>query len=115
MRVQSPAVAAIVLACLSACAPAFEDGHLSRAINQQRVVRDKCLASQAASIDDRSSAPETIGWQAAAACSDENDKLIQLVATMDRGNEAKVTTVMRKDAVVKATSYVLTARSYPAK
>ena len=56
-----------------------------------------------------------IGWQAASACSEDNDKLIQLVSTMDRGNEAKVTAVMRKDATIKATAYVLTARSYPAK
>ncbi len=52
MRALPPAIAALVLVCLSACAPAFEDGHLSRAINQQRVVRDKCLFNQAASLDD---------------------------------------------------------------
>jgi hypothetical protein len=112
MRVIPSAVAAISLACLNACAPAFEDGHLSRAINQQRVVRDKCLFSQAAALDDRSSTPETIGWQVSSACDADNDKLIQLVATMDRGNEEKIATVMRKDAAMKATSYVLRARTY---
>src|SRR5471030_836335 len=115
MRALPSAIVAIALACLSACAPAFEDGHLSRAINQQRIVRDKCLLSQAASLDDRSSTPEMMGWQVASACDADNDKLIQLVATMDRGNEAKITAVMRKDAAMKATSYVLTARSYDQK
>jgi len=115
MRVLLSAVAAVSLVCLSACAPAFENGPLARAINQQRVVRDKCLLSQAASLDDRSSSPEMVGWQVASACDADNDKLIQLVATMDRGNEAKITAVMRKDAAMKATSYVLTARSYDQK
>jgi hypothetical protein len=111
MRVLSLAIAAIAFACLNACAPAFEDGHLSRAINQQRVVRDKCLFNQAASLDDRNSAPEMVGWQVATACNADNDRLIQLVATMDRGNEDKVAAVMRKDAAVKATSYVLSLRA----
>jgi hypothetical protein len=31
---------------------------------------------------------------------------------MDRGNEEKIATVMRKDAAMKATSYVLRARTY---
>jgi len=115
MRVIPSAVAAISLVCLGACAPAFENGPLARAINQQRVVRDKCLLSQVASLDDRSSTPEMVGWQVASACDTDNDKLIQLVATMDRGNEAKITAVMRKDAAMKATSYVLTARSYDQK
>jgi hypothetical protein len=115
MRVIPSAVAAISLVCLGACAPAFENGPLARAINQQRVVRDKCLLSQAAALDDRSTSPEMMGVQVASACDAENDKLIQLVATMDRGNEAKITAVMRKDAAMKATSYVLTARSYDPK
>jgi hypothetical protein len=96
---------------LTACAPAYEDGHLSRAINQQRVVRDNCLSTEAVSLDDRHSPPESIGRAASAACTAQNDKLIQLMSTMDRSGESRIIDAVRKDSVVKATSYVLSARA----
>ncbi len=59
--------------------------------------------------------PSMVGWQVASACNADNDRLIQLVATMDRGNEDKIAAAMRKDAATKATSYVLNARTYDQK
>ncbi|MBS0519655.1 MAG: hypothetical protein JSR90_13265 [Proteobacteria bacterium] len=96
---------------VAACAPAYEDGHLSRAINQQRVIRDNCLSNEAVSLDDRRSPPEAIGRAASTACTAQNDKLIQLMSTMDRSGESQITEAVRKDAVVKATTYVLNARA----
>ena len=96
---------------LTACAPAYEDGHLSRSINQQRMARDTCLSNEARSLDDSRSAPEVIARSASAACTAQNDRLIQLMATMDRSGEAQITDAVRKDSVVKATSYVLTMRA----
>jgi hypothetical protein len=101
----------VVSVALAACAPGYEDGHLSREINKQRVARDMCLAAEVKSLDDRTSRPEMIGIQATEACSPQNDRLIQLMATMDRASEASIVTAVRKDSVVKATSYVLGARS----
>lgn len=101
-------VAALVLA---ACEPAYEDGHLSRDINRQRVARDACLSTQAAALDDHSSPPEAIGQSAAAACSTQNDRLIQLMSTMDSSGEEHIIVVVRKDSILKATTYVLNARA----
>ena len=106
----STALAAVTFG-LTACAPAYEDGHLSRSINQQRVVRDTCLSNEANTLDDRSSAPEAIGRAASFACAAQNDRLIQLMATMDRSGEPQITEAVRKEAVVKATSYVINARA----
>ncbi len=103
--------AVLALLGLAACAPAYEDGHLSRAINQQRVARDNCLSNEAMSLDDHQSPAETIGRAASVACGAQNDKLIQLMATMDRSGEPHITDAVRKDSVVKATSYVLSARA----
>jgi hypothetical protein len=96
---------------LAACAPAYEDGHLSRSINEQRMARDTCLSNEARSLDDGRSAPEVIARAASGACTAQNDRLIQLMATMDRSGEAQITDAVRKDSVVKATSYVLTMRA----
>ncbi len=111
MRLQLLMASAIVALALGACAPAYEDGHLSRSINKQRMERDTCLANEASSLDDGRSAPETIARAASAACNAQNDRLIQLMATMDRGGEPQITEAVRKDSVVKATSYVLTTRA----
>ena len=105
------AVSAAAALVLTACAPAYEDGHLSRSINEQRVARDTCLSNEVRSLDDGRSAPEVIGRTASAACTAQNDRLIQLMATMDRSGEAQITDAVRKDSVVKATSYVLTLRA----
>jgi hypothetical protein len=96
---------------LAACAPAYEDGHLSRSINQQRVARDTCLSNEARSLDDGRSPPEAVARSASAACTAQNDRLIQLMATMDRSGEVQITDAVRKDSVVKATSYVLAMRA----
>jgi hypothetical protein len=109
------AVLGLVASGLTACAPAYEDGHLSRDINKQRVLRDSCLAAQATSLDDHTSAAEVIGQQATMACSAQNDRLIQLMATMDRSGENTIILSVRKDSAVKATSYVLNARAYAQK
>jgi hypothetical protein len=110
MRSRSLTALAVILG-LSACAPAYEDGHLSRSINQQRVARDACLSSETTSLDDGRSAPEVIARAASVACNAQNDRLIQLMATMDRSGEQQITEAVRKDSVVKATSYVLSARA----
>ncbi|WIM13536.1 hypothetical protein [Enhydrobacter sp.] len=110
LRLVSP-VSAVTALALTACAPAYEDGHLSRSINQQRAMRDTCLSNQARSLDDGHSAPETIARAASANCSGQNDRLIQLMATMDRSGEAQITNAVRKDSLVKATSYVLATRA----
>ena len=104
------AVSAAAALLLTACAPAYEDGHLSRSINQQRMARDSCLSNEARSLDDGRSAPEVIARTASAACTAQNDRLIQLMATMDRSGETQITDAVRKDSVVKATSYVLAMR-----
>jgi hypothetical protein len=102
---------AVAVLCLGACAPLYEDGHLSRNINHQRQVRDHCLSNHAVSLDDGREAPDMVGRSAAVACTTENDKLIQLMSTMDPSGESRITEAVRKDAVVKATSYVLGARA----
>ncbi|MBS0223896.1 MAG: hypothetical protein JSR91_24480 [Proteobacteria bacterium] len=107
-RLVASAVAAFTL---GACAPAYEDGHLSRSINQQRVARDSCLSSEASSLDDGRSAPEIVAQAASNACTAQNDRLIQLMATMDRSGESQITAAVRKESVVKATSYVLSGRA----
>jgi hypothetical protein len=111
MRSLSSTFLAAGMFSLAACAPAYEDGHLSRDINHQRELRDKCLSREAISLDDHRSMPEMIGRSAALACSTENDKLIQLMSTMDRSGEVQITDAVRKDSIVKATSYVLGARA----
>jgi hypothetical protein len=111
MRFLSPSILMTFSLCLAACAPAYEDGHLSRDINRQRAARDACLSSQVTSLDDRRSAPDIIGRSASAACSFQNDRLIQLMSTMDRGGEEQITKAVRKDSVVRATSYVLDLRA----
>ncbi|HEY6979701.1 hypothetical protein [Reyranella sp.] len=111
MRLRLPTVLTFAVLGLTACAPAYEDGHLSRSINQQRVVRDTCLSTEASSLDDGRSAPEVVARAASAACTAQNDKLIQLMSTMDQGGEAQITEAVRKDSVVKATSYVLAIRA----
>jgi hypothetical protein len=95
---------------LAACAPAYEDGHQSREINKQRAARDACLSTEAVTLDDRSSTPDAIGRQAAAACTAQNDKLIQAMSTMDRSGAEQISIATRKDSIIKATSYVLKAR-----
>ena len=102
--------ALLALLGLAACAPAYEDGHLSREINKQRVARDTCLSTEVASIDDHSSPADAIGKQAALACTPQNDRLIQLMATMDRSGIEQITLATRKDAIIKATTYALRAR-----
>lgn len=108
LRLVASAVAAFTL---GACAPAYEDGHLSRSINQQRVARDSCLSAEVSSLDDGRSAPEIVGRAASVACTAQNDRLIQLMSTMDRSGESQITDAVRKESVVKATSYVLNARA----
>lgn len=109
MRISTSSVLLALLA-LGACAPAYEDGHLSREINKQRALRDACLSSQVTALDDRSSSPSMIGQQAAMACTSQNDRLIQLLSTMDRSGVDQITIATRKDAVMKATTYALKAR-----
>lgn len=111
MRLRLSIASTFAILGLAACAPAYEDGHLSRSINQQRVVRDTCLSSEANSLDDGHSAPEVIARAASAACTVQNDRLIQLMSTMDRGGETQITDAVRKDSVIKATSYVLAMRA----
>lgn len=111
MRPRFLTVSAVAVLTLCACAPAYEDGHLSRSINQQRVARDSCLSTEASSLDDGRSAPEIIARAASVACTPQNDRLIQLMATMDRSGESQITDAVRKESVVKATSYVLNSRA----
>jgi hypothetical protein len=102
---------ALAVLGLAACEPAYEDGHLSRNINRQRVARDACLSTQAAALDDHSSPPEAIGQSAAAACSVQNDRLIQLMSTMDSSSQEHIIVAVRKNSILKATTYVLNART----
>ncbi|SKA34907.1 hypothetical protein SAMN02745126_05574 [Enhydrobacter aerosaccus] len=98
---------------LQACAPAYENGHLSRFINRERETRDACLRAQARQQDDRASAADTVGRAAAASCNAQNDRLIQAMSTADPSGEAEITEAIRKDATMQATRYVLHQRAYP--
>jgi hypothetical protein len=98
---------------LQACAPAYEDGHLSRFINRQREARDACLRLQVNQQDDRQSAPDAIARAIAATCSPENDKLIQAMATADPSGEPQITEAVRKDAAMRAETYVRELRARP--
>ncbi len=98
---------------LQACAPAYEDGHLSRLINRQREARDACLKTHVSLQDDRVSAPDSIARAIAATCTPENDRLIQAMSTADPSGEAQITNAVRKDATMKAETYVLELRARP--
>jgi hypothetical protein len=96
---------------LAACAPAYENGNLSRFINRQEEARDACLSRHVVSLDDGRSAPDRIGHEAASACGPENDRLIRAMSTVDPSGVPQIANAVRKDSVVKATSYVLEARA----
>jgi hypothetical protein len=114
MRLLFP-VAALLLStvALQACAPAYENGHLSRFINRQREARDACLRQHVGLQDDRVTAPNDIARAIAATCAPENDRLIQAMATADPSGEPQITDAVRKEAAVKAESYVLQLRARP--
>lgn len=98
---------------LQACAPAYENGHLSRFINRQREVRDACLRTHVGLQDDRVSAPREVARAIAATCNPENDRLIQAMSVADPSGEAQITDAVRKDAARQAETYVLERRAYP--
>lgn len=98
---------------LQACAPAYENGHLSRFINRQREARDTCLRLQVSQQDNRQAAPGEIARSIAATCGPENDKLIQAMATADPSGEPQITEAVRKDAAIKAEAYVRELRAHP--
>jgi hypothetical protein len=93
------------------CAPAYENGNLSRFINRQEQARDTCLSRHVVSLDDGRSAPNRIGHEAASACGPETDRLIRAMSTVDPSGVPQIADAVRKDSVVKATSYVLEARA----
>jgi hypothetical protein len=96
---------------LAACAPAYENGNLSRFINRQEEARDACLSRHVVSLDDGRSTPDRVGHEAASACGPENDRLIRAMSTVDPSGVPEIADAVRKDSVVKATSYVLEARA----
>lgn len=98
---------------LQACAPAYENGHLSRFINRQRETRDACLRVHVGQQDDRVSAPNDVARAITAACAPENDRLIQAMSTADPSGEPQIAQAVRKDAAVKAEAYVRELRARP--
>ncbi|WIM12847.1 hypothetical protein [Enhydrobacter sp.] len=98
---------------LQACAPAYENGHLSRFINRQREARDACLRNHVSLQDDRISSPNAVAQAIAATCTPENDRLIQAMSTADPSGEGQIADAVRKDAAVKAETYVLELRARP--
>lgn len=98
---------------LQACAPAYENGHLSRFINRQREARDACLRDHVSLQDDRVSSPNAVAQAIAATCTPENDRLIQAMSTADPSGEAQITDAVRKDATVRAETYILELRARP--
>src|SRR5471032_688612 len=61
----------------AACAPARENGSLSRLIDRNGEARDLCLKNQAATLDDRTQSVDAIAPRVVAACQATNDQLIQ--------------------------------------
>ncbi|MBS0219935.1 MAG: hypothetical protein JSR91_04255 [Proteobacteria bacterium] len=108
-------IAALLLSTLllQACAPAYENGHLSRFINHQRETRDACLRTHVGQQDDRVSAPNDVARAIAAACAPENDRLIQAMSTADPSGESQIAEAVRKDATVKAETYIRELRARP--
>jgi hypothetical protein len=98
---------------LQACAPAYENGHLSRFINRQREARDACLRNHVSLQDDRISSPNAVAQAIAATCAPENDRLIQAMSTADPSGEAQITDAVRKDATIRAETYILELRARP--
>jgi hypothetical protein len=98
---------------LQACAPAYENGHLSRFIDRQREARDACLRNHVGLQDDRVSASRDVARAIAATCAPENDRLIQAMSTADPSGEPQITEAVRKEAAVKAETYVLELRARP--
>jgi len=106
------AIAAPLL-LLGACTTAYENGALSRFINHQEQARDSCLMRSVGAHDDGAAA-ESVGRAIAARCAPENDRLIQAMAAADPSGRQQIADAVRRDAVVKATGYVLQARAYAA-
>jgi hypothetical protein len=106
-------VLALQAPLLQACAPAYENGHLSRFINRQREARDACLRNHVSLQDDRISSPNAVAQAIAATCAPENDRLIQAMSTADPSGEAQITDAVRKDATIRAETYILELRARP--
>ncbi len=98
---------------LQACAPAYENGHLSRFINRERETRDACLRAQVRLQDDHASEADTVGRAVASSCNAENDRLIQAMSVADPSGEPQIAEAVRKEAAMQATRYVLHQRAYP--
>lgn len=98
---------------LQACAPAYENGHLSRFINREREARDACLRNHVSLQDDRVSSPNAVAHTIAATCTPENDRLIQAMSTADPSGEVQIADAVRKDAAMRAETYILELRARP--
>ncbi|HTR87161.1 MAG TPA: hypothetical protein VMI56_21950 [Reyranella sp.] len=120
MRPATTALAlATLLPCLQGCyvynPPIYEDDLRMRAINKQRLARDLCISTRVVKLDDGVSDPAGVALAAVTACQSDNNKLIDLLVTMDTDHRPAITEALRKDAMMKATGLVLVQRAVPPK
>lgn len=99
--------------CLAACADPIPNHEMwvTERIDRQELARDKCLADYVASHDDSVSDATAIGRRASAACSAQDQKLIELLLQMIHDEDAHVATVVLNESIQKGTSFVLRRRA----
>lgn len=113
-------VSAALLLCLQGCdyiynPHLYDDDMHMRAVNKQLHARDLCLSTHVAQLDDGMSDPAGVGLAAANACTEDTNKLINLLVQQDTDSRAAITTAIQKDTLMKATSLVLVQRAVPPK
>jgi hypothetical protein len=85
---------------------------LSR-IDQQRMARDNCLGTYISKNDNFQDRIEDTARNASAACTAEDDKLIDLLVEMDRDGRPQIAPAIRKESAFQAYRIALKIRAVP--
>jgi hypothetical protein len=91
------------------------NGQLLPRIDQQRHARDNCLVTYIAKNDNFQDRIEDTARNASAACSAEDDKLIDLLVEMDRDGRPLIAPAIRKESAFQAYRIALKIRAVPEK
>ena len=87
---------------------------LSR-IDQQRMARDNCLVTYISRNDNVQDRIEDTARNASAACTAEDDRLIDLLVEMDRDGRPQIAPAIRKESEFQAYRIALKIRAVPEK
>ncbi len=79
-------------------------------VNQLREVQTACLSGNVAQFEDGASDPARVGHYVAMSCTVETDKLVQFTIPYATATERQA---FQTDAAMRATTFVMRARSQP--